>query len=316
MKVTTRIYSRDRYNEEEGLGDPPRDPGIIDLRDLCIPLDKCASVQLGEVTQSDCEWLLQNGFDQAVVQVPTSPIGWRLVSTKHLGWLVKERRALTLDDSHYLPDDTAELAFDLWFTGLDELVGCLTTRSAALVYGESKVTTFGPADEREEALCREVFGLITLADLNTQVVRAAAYDRLSRLEIGLANLVASNHAEPWDWIGKLNEDAQVRIIGSWELSKRHNVQLDPISASTLVQLISVLSKSSSILASLGFRSRKEFDKSTGKIAAIRNRIMHPVRPLVLEGSEVQELYSVLRVLGDLQTRVAAVIERDQRKTVS
>ncbi|MEA3225775.1 MAG: hypothetical protein U9Q07_07465, partial [Planctomycetota bacterium] len=106
-----------------------------------------------------------------------------------------------------------------------------------------------------------------------------------------------------DWISKLSEEHQVRIIGYWELSKRRGVDIGPIEAIMLSQLIQIVSKTKDLLKLLGFRSRNEFDSGAGKIPELRNCVMHPVRPLILGYKDVAAVHKTIRFVEDLIERL-------------
>ena len=128
------------------------------------------------------------------------------------------------------------------------------------------------------------------------------------MESGIAKLAERFIPEPWEWITLLGEDQQVRILGYWELTKRRNVDIGPIAATTLTNLLTIVGKSPRLHTVFGFQSRKKFDKYAGKLPEFRNRIMHPVRPLVLDQRDVNDLYVVLRFLEKLKNQTIEVLK--------
>ena len=92
-------------------------------------------------------------------------------------------------------------------------------------------------------------------------------------------------------------------MGYWELAKRRDVDIGPLAAVTLSNLLTVVRTSRGILAELGFESERAFRECTDSLPEFRNRMMHAVRPLVLDHDGVEKLYRVARVLEMLRNRI-------------
>lgn len=147
-----------------------------------------------------------------------------------------------------------------------------------------------------------MLGLLTISDLNRHPLRAELYSLMSHAEVELATLVEKAFPDAWTWIRSLNEGHQVGILGYWELSRRRGVDVGPVAATTLSQLIQVVSRSKNLLARLGFQSRNEFDLPTGSIPELRNVVIHPVRPLILEHGDVSRVRETVLAVRDLAER--------------
>ncbi|MFH1941725.1 MAG: hypothetical protein ABIL68_06435, partial [bacterium] len=217
---------------------------------------------------------------------------------------------------NFNPNDTVCFAHLKSWVPLEELFVAMTTRASAIVYCQAKGTVLDANGNREHLPSRTIYGLITRADLNRQAVRAVVYDRLCRLEIALAQFVGNAFTDPWDWIQKLGEEGQVRILGYSDLSKRRNVELNPVAAATLVELMTVVARSPELLGRLEYPSRKKYEEATGKIAKTRNCVMHPVRPLILGPEDVTDLANVLRTAIDLQGRIEVALHKRSREFMS
>jgi len=315
MILPTYIYSREWDTEDYDPTLLARDPAVLDLREVCIPLPECATVSLGAVDSSVIQWLEQNGFDQATVEVPSAEIGWRLVARDRLKTLLTEGRPLTSEDLNFIPNDTVCFACLESWVPLEEFLEAMKTRASAIVFCQTEGTVLEANGNREPTF-RTIYGLITRADLNRQAVRAAVYDRLCHLEIALAQFVGNAFTDPWDWIQKLGEEGQVRILGYSDLSKRRNIELNPVAAATLVELMTVVARSPALLGRLAYPSRNRYEDSTGKIAKTRNCVMHPVRPLILGPEDVTDLAIVLRAAIDLQRRVEVALHNHSPEFIS
>lgn len=147
-----------------------------------------------------------------------------------------------------------------------------------------------------------MLGLLTISDLNRHPLRAELYSLMSHAEVELATLVEKAFPDAWTWIRSLNESHQVGILGYWELSRRRGVDVGPVAATTLSQLIRVVSRSKDLLAKLDFQSRNEFEVLTGSIPELRNVVMHPVRPLILEQGDVSRVRDTVLAVRDLLER--------------
>jgi hypothetical protein len=118
-------------------------------------------------------------------------------------------------------------------------------------------------------------------------------------QLDLATLVKREFADPWDWIERLDERSQPQVLGYWELAKRKGVDVGPVAATTLSQLLGVVAKRKDLLQRLGFASRNAFEEETGSIPDTRNKVMHPVRPLVLNQEEVRKVRDAVLCVSSL-----------------
>ena len=236
------------------------------------------------------ELLVQKGYDQAPVYDPDSKICYGLAHTSYLRQLHREGCNLEADDYH-IRDDNKVFRVGV-HTNIYQLVHKLKSESAIIVIQESDATEYGHTEF--------LVGLFTISDLNGHEIRTIVYRLFSDVESAIAKLVERYIREPWEWIELLGEEQQVRILGYWELAKRRDVDIGPIAATTLTNLLTIVGKSPKLRTVFMCRSRNKFDKYAGKLPEFRNRIMHPVRPVILDQQDVQDLYLVLRFLEKLK----------------
>jgi hypothetical protein len=267
-----------------------------ELQTLCVPLDQCVSVTAGKIDPSILGELEARGFDQAPVYDSTGGLLLGLISTERL-------RTIHAADSE-LSETDAEVRSEghFLYTGplltVEHLLSSLSARRAVFVVRESSATGAGASWTN--------YGLLTISDLNRHALRGAFYALLSETESGLASIIETHFAEPWQWIQRLGESHQVSVLGYWELSKRRGVDIGPIAATTLVQLLNVVARSKELLKKLGFKSRKEFEDELGRVPELRNCVMHPVRPLVLSMTEVAKLRETVSAVMHLYKAVEEV----------
>ena len=262
----------------------------VPFRDLCIPLDRCVCVQPGLIEEAVLSKLQEHDYDEAPVYDPITHRLWGLVATNYLAELRDHGLELNGDD----PKVSGEGNFFHigHFTPIYPLLHRLQTYRAVIVVRAKEDAVYGDVEF--------IIGLFSISDLNRQAVRALIYRLFAEVEAGLAVLLERNVADHWIWLSALSEESQARIIGYWEIAKRKGVDIGPISALNLAQLINVIARFKNLLSLLGFDSRKDFESRTGHIPEFRNRIMHPVRPLVLGQEDVRKLYQAARSLEQLR----------------
>jgi len=146
-------------------------------------------------------------------------------------------------------------------------------------------------------------GLATLSDLNRHEIRFALFRIITALEFTLEKVIRNFFSDPDDWLKKLNENDQVRILGYCELAKRNNIETDFIEATQLTNLLNIVLKTKEIIESLKYKSRSDFEKQTAHISQLRNQVMHVVRPLIIKQSDVLRLLKTISFIDDLIKRL-------------
>ena len=250
-----------------------------DLRGMAVPLRHCMVVRLGAVDPDVVTELEASGYDQAPVTDAGGSRFYGLVLTRELRALLHAGAPLALE-AHGAMMARRCLSIGRG-VGLRLLLEKLGEEGAVLV------DNVVGADQHGEH--RMSLGLIAVADLNRQPLRSVLYGYLARAERGLMQLVRLRCLDPWKWLTRLNEDAQVRIIGYWELAKRQGIDVGPYVALTLTDLFRIVEREPELLSELGYKSKTSFSNATGPLVDLRNRIMHPIRPLVHTRSDVQRL---------------------------
>lgn len=266
---------------------------IVDIDNLCIPINKCVCIKPGDIKIDILNLLENNDFDFAPVLDSNENYVIGLAERIYLKKLLNENKTLSNKDPN-ISDEKHFIELGSNIT-IDYLLEKFLDIDAAIIYSEMDGEKYGSI--------LSVKGLLTISDLNRHPIRSTLYGLISVLESGLAKLIKNYFSDHWDWIAKLNEENQVRIIGYWELSKRKGVDIGPLEAAMLSQLIQIISKTKELMDQLSYRSRTEFDKGAGKIPHIRNCVMHPVRPLILDKKDVKKLYETVIFIQDLIKRI-------------
>jgi len=215
-------------------------------------------------------------FDQLPV-IDESGILRRLVQVTHARQLLEAGCQLALSDpALVLHEVDAQLPV---LTLLEELE-------------KSRAVIIRDIHDNDQAV--DWFAMVTISDLNRHPFRSHVYPILAELEAALAALIDRYFDDPWTWLPLTGEDAQVSHIGRWELEKRRGVDTSPITGCTLIDMINVVARSEELLKELGFRSKTEFKNLTGSFRDVRNQVMHPVRPLILDPEDVGKLHITVR----------------------
>ena len=242
----------------------------VDLSDVYVDSSNWKCILIGEIQESDLDQLKRDKFDQAPVKAGEKIIG--LIDREELERLFSKGLPLR-QDNPLIKDRMIPIE-----TSVQELLDALSENSCLLVRSVSQP--------------HRIVGLIQISDLDKPDIRICFYLALLKLEKLLSKLVGSTFSDPWDWIKLLNDDQKVQILGSWELQTRRNVELTnvgPLYSCNLSNLISLAEKNIELRNKLGYQNGKRADEELGCIPDLRNRIMHPVRPLVLGNEDVKNL---------------------------
>ena len=274
---------------------------VIDLQRLCIPLERTASVVPGPVDLNLLSKLEESGFDLAPVYDSSKHNYWGLAETSYLRSLFESGQSLRSDDP-IIRNENQEFHVGSFVT-IFGLLEKMTAQRAVIVIEDSDNTEYGHS--------QAIWGLFTISDLNRHAVRSSIYHLLADVEAGLAKWLEFNVSDPWEWLNKLEEEQQVRVIGFWELSKRQGVDVGPYAALTLSQLVNIISRLEGAAVRLGYQSRSQFDKAKSPLPNLRNRVMHPVRPLVLTHADVASVNSSVLILEDVREKVEALLGKDR-----
>jgi len=256
----------------------------LDLRSISTSMEDCLSFHPGTIQPALVSELRRRDFDQApVVDDFGQAIG--VLETAVAESLAERGEILEVSNPSIMRQRLPALA------DMDSVLAVLSQTLGVLVVDD---------DSR-------YLGLVTVSDLNRHRFRAMLYAAFAELEALIARLIDVSYDDPWLWLDPLREDIQARLVGYWEVSKRRGVSIGPQAACTLTELLDVLAGSSAMRREVGFASRSSFEKHSGGFPDYRNRVMHPVRPLVLSRDEVSKLREMLARLQALTTRVRSAL---------
>ena len=257
----------------------------VDLEQILVPCSQCLGVAVGAELTERVRAMNESDFDYAIVLSSSDSragvLG--LILRAHLEKLVEEKRTLTAEDANIAPIEHAEIDVR---ASLGLLLHQMGERPAWLVTHEGDAEQYG--------MYYMVYGLVTRSDLNKHPVRTLVYEVFAKLEIALAELILRSTADHLEWIRRLNEDSQARILGYWELSKLQNVNVGPVAGAMLSDLLNVIAKNEKMRSKLGYESRNSFEDVVGHLPGVRNQVMHPIRPLISDAACCISLENAIR----------------------
>jgi hypothetical protein len=265
----------------------------VDVSLMYTPIEECVAVQLGPIGTQVLARLSGHGYDDAPVVQDGRVLG--AVSMVELQTLLDQGQDLGVANLRLT--DRAQ-----WLTSSSKTRVPIFQLLTVLLGDRCTFVCDAPRTVLDTA--GPVRGFLTISDLNRHVFRAALYGAFAALEAQLAAFIEASCRDPWEWIKSLSEEHQVRILGYWDLSKRHGLDVGPVAAATLTNLLTVAAKSSTIREALGFTKRSEIEKVVGAVPNVRNAVMHPVRPLIGRHDDVQRVLQTMRTVAALHDSLA------------
>lgn len=155
---------------------------------------------------------------------------------------------------------------------------------------------------------QEVVGLFTPADLNKLPVRVYLYFLIGEVELALTLQIRSHFAaKPEEALQMLSAkrrgELEEQIAGLTE----QNIGVDPVQLLRLSDVINIAAKHGPLRSRLGFSSRRAVENALGGLNDLRNRTMHPVRPLL---TRIPEDLERLRRYGQQAGEILRRLEVD------
>ena len=110
-----------------------------------------------------------------------------------------------------------------------------------------------------------------------------------------------------DALRHLGELEQIHLLGNYHYMKRGGVELSLFSGTTLSQLLKIAKEQGAVLERLGY-SKIKFKEETGSLPDLRNKVMHPVRPLIYSHEDVGRVLRRVRRLAELCGRLRRALD--------
>ncbi|WP_024482429.1 hypothetical protein [Cellulophaga baltica] len=153
----------------------------------------------------------------------------------------------------------------------------------------------------------DVVGLLSLSNFNSREFYVYLFSLIAYIEKGLAGLIDSDGDEAFGILEKKanNDDLKnqlITIIDRYTKDKLNDAENNYKEYLYLHHLLWLIS-SESKFELLKYSSEYDFIKHTGKIKNIRNNVAHPIKSLVRNLNDLQDLHLGLSKIYDLKDRV-------------
>jgi len=150
-----------------------------------------------------------------------------------------------------------------------------------------------------------IAGIVTPADLGKRPMYHYLYSLITELELAIAELISRRVEDPLKYF---TEEKKDKILGRIEAVRRENLHLNMIEYLWLPEFAELLKKTE-LWAELGYTSKKELERVFDPLINVRNRIAHPVRPLIESRRELDLLSRFFVGYEDLMSRISRLLER-------
>jgi hypothetical protein len=136
---------------------------------------------------------------------------------------------------------------------------------------------------------QDVIGLVTPADLNNLQVRVFLYFLIGEVELALTLAIRTHfEAAPEQAMQMLSAKRRRELEEQITELTEHNIDVDPMQLLRLSDVINIAAKHKPLRRQMGFSSRRAIENALGGLNDLRNRTMHPVRPLLARIPEDME----------------------------
>lgn len=154
-----------------------------------------------------------------------------------------------------------------------------------------------------------ITGFVVPSDINRHAGRTYFCLLLAEFEMVLAEVVRQHYGRRQEEIVDcLPTHRQSSVLGMFHVSQRRGVQVDHVACLHFADLLTVIRKTEPLLASLGFSSKRAWDKATGALDEWRNAVMHPTRPLLERSDGVNALAELDQAIRQLTEQVYRLID--------
>lgn len=264
----------------------PAIPVMIELADISTPCEQAVVARVGAIVPGVVTVATDAQFHVVpIVNEDGTCAG--TIRVEALAKLAAEGTPLTADHA----TDTNDLLPHL--ISVTSLVKTLAEREVVI----------HAADPEDEDFPPDWFGLISVADLNRPIFRAHVYQMLVILETSLGQLIMDDFSDDWGAIRLLSEHNQARVKEFYDEERAEGVDLSPITTVTLSDLFHIATESKRVWKLMGFDNAESLGPVAHQINGLRNTIMHPVRPLIVNKNDLNDLASGLVAVEKLSETI-------------
>ena len=261
-------------------------PVMIELADISTPRQQAIVARIGPVDLAVVDAATTVRI-QAIPVVDADGASIGVVETSRLAQLAAMRQALTPDAV------TTDVPMLPYTVPVPALVHLLAATGMVLHAADPDDIEFSP----------DWFGIVTVADLNRPVFRAHVYQMVVVLETSLGQLIMDEFGDDWGAIRLLSEGTQRRVREFWEEERNEGIDLSPIMTVTLSDLFHIAVESHRVWRLAGYDNPAQLRDIAHEINDLRNVIMHPVRPLIVNRHDLLTLDAGLQQLDHLTSAI-------------
>ncbi len=241
----------------------PTTPAItVRLSTISTPAEHLLSIKPGPVDPT----IIERAEDRGWTRIPV------LTDDGDLAGLIPARKLRKLIETGE-PIDPAKAEITV-----PEMPGHVTILELldALRDSHAVIHRADPEDDRPD----NWFALITSADLNRPLFRAAVYTVIAMLETSLGELIMEEFDDDWGAIRLLSDSTEARVRDFWREQKDEGLDLSPVVQLTLSDMFHIARESRNVWRMIGFDSPDALAPVARDINDVRNRVMHPIQPLI------------------------------------
>ena len=241
---------------------PTHSAVTIQLSTISTPAERLLSIKPGPVDPG----ILERAEDMGWTRIPV------LTDDGDLAGLIPARKLRQLIDNNE-PIDPDKATIDV-----PELPGTVPVLQLLddLSTAHAVIHRAGTDENRPDSW----FALITTADLNRPLFRASIYTIIALLETGLGELIMEEFDDDWGAIRLLSEGTAKRVREFHKEQKDEGLDLSPVVQLTLSDMFHIARTSRNVWRLLGAESPDALGEVAHEINEIRNRVMHPIQPLI------------------------------------
>lgn len=165
---------------------------------------------------------------------------------------------------------------------------------------------------------QDMVGLVTLADINKMPTRIYLFNLVAELETALAAAISGYvDGEDEKVLTVLEKSEIVREYGAMTPSMRsQDLDISILQQLNLSDLVNFLRKTPALYQAIGFKSAGDVERRLNGLVHLRNRVAHPVRPLVISSDELARVSSRIQEVAkfwsgshSMQKRAAMLLFR-------
>ena len=255
---------------------PPKLPVMIDLTTVSTPKQAAITISPGKIDPT----LVEQGREARVRSLPI--VG---NNSECLG-------AISIDKLAELAESNTPLAADHATIPCNILPHEVPV-STLLRQLRDQGVILHAADPDAGDYQEDWFGIVSTADLNRPIFRAHIYRMLVILETSLGQLIMDEFGDDWGAIRLLSDSTQARIKDFYDEERAEGVDLSPITNATLSDLFHIATESNNVWRLMDFDDPNDLRPVAHRVNGLRNTIMHPVRPLIVNENELKEVFEAV-----------------------